>query len=178
MRWLLYRARYVSLLRQWILLQLTFIIYFPKALGGPWTVIFVKGDWKILDAHRDGSQRIYHLKRYRNCYNIYELEGYLALFCFTSFFIHSSGVERVQPKMSSIYKALAGKSKDNKSEKKQGNVKQFMNKQRTLLISSRGVNYRHRHLIQDLSGLLPHSRKEPKLDTKKDRSGNFSHATL
>ena len=70
--------------------------------------------------------------------------------------------------MSSIYKALAGKSKDNKSEKKQGNVKQFMNKQRTLLISSRGVNYRHRHLIQDLSGLLPHSRKEPKLDTKKD----------
>ncbi|CAB4253638.1 similar to Saccharomyces cerevisiae YOL077C BRX1 Nucleolar protein, constituent of 66S pre-ribosomal particles [Maudiozyma barnettii] len=67
--------------------------------------------------------------------------------------------------MSSIYKALAGKTSD-KTEK--NNEKQFMNKQRTLLISSRGVNFRHRHLIQDLNSLLPHSRKEPKLDTKKD----------
>lgn len=71
--------------------------------------------------------------------------------------------------MSSIHKALAGKSKNAQSGKKQApNEKQFMNKQRVLLISSRGVNYRHRHLIQDLFSLLPHSRKEPKLDTKKD----------
>ncbi|CCK72458.1 ribosome biogenesis protein BRX1 KNAG_0K00930 [Huiozyma naganishii CBS 8797] len=69
--------------------------------------------------------------------------------------------------MSSIYKALAGKSKNDDKSKK-GNEKQFMNKQRTLLISSRGVNFRHRHLVQDLNSLLPHSRKEPKLDTKKD----------
>ncbi|QLL34370.1 hypothetical protein HG536_0G02310 [Torulaspora globosa] len=71
--------------------------------------------------------------------------------------------------MSSIYKALAGKDKRSQSDKKiVRNEKQFMNKQRTLLISSRGVNFRHRHLIQDLYSLLPHSRKEPKLDTKKD----------
>lgn len=71
--------------------------------------------------------------------------------------------------MSSIYKALSGKGKNSQSGKKQEpNEKQFMNKQRTLLISSRGVNFRHRHLIQDLYSLLPHSRKEPKLDTKKD----------
>lgn len=71
--------------------------------------------------------------------------------------------------MSSIYKALAGKDKKSQSDKKiVRNEKQFMNKQRTLLISSRGVNFRHRHLIQDLYSLLPHSRKEPKLDTKKD----------
>lgn len=71
--------------------------------------------------------------------------------------------------MSSIYKALAGKDKKSQSDKKIArNEKQFMNKQRTLLISSRGVNFRHRHLIQDLYSLLPHSRKEPKLDTKKD----------
>lgn len=68
--------------------------------------------------------------------------------------------------MSSIYKALSGKSETRKE--KTHNEKQFMNKQRTLLISSRGVNFRHRHLIQDLNSLLPHSRKEPKLDTKKD----------
>ncbi|CAL9729569.1 ribosome biogenesis protein Brx1p [Monosporozyma unispora] len=69
--------------------------------------------------------------------------------------------------MSSIFKALSGKDKTSQREKKQ-NEKQFMNKQRTLLISSRGVNFRHRHLIQDLDSLLPHARKEPKLDTKKD----------
>lgn len=69
--------------------------------------------------------------------------------------------------MSSIYKALAGNDNRSKREKNH-NEKQFMNKQRTLLISSRGVTFRHRHLIQDLSSLLPHSRKEPKLDTKKD----------
>ncbi|EDO16308.1 hypothetical protein Kpol_1053p46 [Vanderwaltozyma polyspora DSM 70294] len=70
--------------------------------------------------------------------------------------------------MSSIYKALSGKDKKGSKETKQHNEKQFMNKQRTLLISSRGVNFRHRHLIQDLFSLLPHSKKEPKLDTKKD----------
>lgn len=71
--------------------------------------------------------------------------------------------------MSSIYKALTTTSKEKRSNnKKNDSDKKFINKQRTLLISSRGVNFRHRHLIQDLSSLLPHSRKEPKLDTKKD----------
>ncbi|CCE61167.1 hypothetical protein TPHA_0A00820 [Tetrapisispora phaffii CBS 4417] len=70
--------------------------------------------------------------------------------------------------MSSIYKALSGNKNKNATEKKGAFDKHFMNKQRTLLISSRGVNFRHRHLIQDLNALLPHSRKEPKLDTKKD----------
>ncbi|CEP64241.1 ribosome biogenesis protein BRX1 LALA0_S10e05710g [Lachancea lanzarotensis] len=68
--------------------------------------------------------------------------------------------------MSSIHKVLAGK-KSGKSSSKEENIS-HMNKQRTLLISSRGVTYRHRHLIQDLHSLLPQSRKEPKLDTKKD----------
>lgn len=70
--------------------------------------------------------------------------------------------------MSSIYKSLVKTDKKKESKTDGGNGKLYMNKQRTLLISSRGVNYRHRHLIQDLNSLLPHSRKEPKLDTKKD----------
>ncbi|KAL6944707.1 Ribosome biogenesis protein brx1 [Hanseniaspora osmophila] len=74
--------------------------------------------------------------------------------------------------MSSIYKALTGtKSKKNaessSNSKSQVTEKKWMNKQRTLLISSRGVTYRHRHLISDLNSLLPHSRKEPKIDSKK-----------
>lgn len=39
-------------------------------------------------------------------------------------------------------------------------------KQRVLILSSRGVTYRHRHLLNDLYALLPHSRKDAKLDTK------------
>ncbi|KAJ1570023.1 Ribosome biogenesis protein brx1 [Nowakowskiella sp. JEL0078] len=42
-------------------------------------------------------------------------------------------------------------------------------KQRLLLLSSRGVSYRHRHLLQDFNALLPHSKKDTKLDDK----GNF-----
>ncbi|KAI8384283.1 Brix domain-containing protein [Radiomyces spectabilis] len=41
-----------------------------------------------------------------------------------------------------------------------------INKQRVLLLSSRGITYRHRHLLTDLEGVLPHAKKDAKLDTK------------
>jgi ribosome biogenesis protein BRX1 len=72
--------------------------------------------------------------------------------------------------MSAIYKALRqpsnGKIEKNDS-KPNSNVNKRVNRQRVLLISSRGITFRHRHLISDLQALLPHARKEPKLDTKK-----------
>lgn len=68
--------------------------------------------------------------------------------------------------MSFIHKALSREEPERGREN--GGEKRAMNRQRVLLISSRGVNYRHRHLLQDLASLLPHARKEPKLDTKKD----------
>ncbi|KAI8825285.1 Brix domain-containing protein [Fimicolochytrium jonesii] len=40
------------------------------------------------------------------------------------------------------------------------------NKQRVLLLSSRGITHRHRHLLTDLHALLPHSKKDAKLDNK------------
>ncbi|KAJ9058892.1 Ribosome biogenesis protein brx1 [Entomophthora muscae] len=39
-------------------------------------------------------------------------------------------------------------------------------KQRVLLLSSRGILSRQRHLMQDLASLLPHCKKDAKLDTK------------
>lgn len=71
--------------------------------------------------------------------------------------------------MSAIYKALrqpkhASVKNSDSSDKVE---KKRINKQRVLLISSRGITFRHRHLISDLQALLPHARKEPKLDTKK-----------
>ncbi|PRT53609.1 Ribosome biogenesis protein BRX1 [Wickerhamiella sorbophila] len=62
--------------------------------------------------------------------------------------------------MSAIYKTLTKDSEQSKSKS------EFKNRQRVLLITSRGVTFRHRHLVSDLSQLLPHVRKEPKFDTK------------
>lgn len=65
--------------------------------------------------------------------------------------------------MAAVYKALSntGSTKDSESIK---GAKEL--RQRVLLLTSRGVTFRHRHLLQDLAALLPHSRKESKLDTK------------
>lgn len=65
--------------------------------------------------------------------------------------------------MSAIYKALQSKLSKDTSEKTK-----HINRQRVLVISSRGVTYRHRHLINDLTALMPHARKEPKFDSKKN----------
>ncbi|KAF7323122.1 Ribosome biogenesis protein BRX1 [Mycena chlorophos] len=40
------------------------------------------------------------------------------------------------------------------------------NKQRVLLLSSRGITHRMRHLMNDLEVLLPHVKKDSKLDSK------------
>ncbi|KAK5081079.1 Ribosome biogenesis protein brx1 [Exophiala xenobiotica] len=45
---------------------------------------------------------------------------------------------------------------------------------RILMLTSRGVSFRHRHLLNDLSSLLPHSYQDTKLDTKS--SNNYNSA--
>ena len=63
--------------------------------------------------------------------------------------------------MSAVYKALSKPSNPPSSTTPKPRTKQ-----RVLILSSRGVTYRHRHLLNDLYSLLPHSRKDAKLDTK------------
>ncbi|KAI1004327.1 Ribosome biogenesis protein [Podosphaera aphanis] len=65
--------------------------------------------------------------------------------------------------MPSIYKTLS-KTESPKKDAPANGIKK--NKQRVLILSSRGITYRHRHLLNDLASLLPHSRKDAKLDTK------------
>jgi hypothetical protein len=60
--------------------------------------------------------------------------------------------------MSSLFKAVTTPSAE-KADKPAP-------KSRVLVLSSRGVTYRHRHLLNDLVAMLPHSRKDAKLDTK------------
>lgn len=65
--------------------------------------------------------------------------------------------------MASVYKSLS-KANGDKAEGSGAPVRK--NRQRVLILSSRGVTYRHRHLLNDLASLLPHSRKDTKFDSK------------
>jgi ribosome biogenesis protein BRX1 len=44
----------------------------------------------------------------------------------------------------------------------------YRNKQRVLVITSRGITARYRHLLEDLKKMIPHHKKDNKLDTKGD----------
>ncbi|KAJ2967589.1 hypothetical protein NQ176_g9590 [Zarea fungicola] len=65
--------------------------------------------------------------------------------------------------MAAVYKSLA-KSTAQKQDAPSAGPKK--NKQRVLILSSRGVTYRHRHLLNDIASMLPHSRKDAKFDSK------------
>ena len=49
---------------------------------------------------------------------------------------------------------------------KKHTVVRYTNKQRVLVFSSRGITTRYRHFMQDLRTLLPHHKKDVKLDSK------------
>ncbi|KAI4746036.1 ribosome biogenesis protein-like protein Brx1 [Aureobasidium sp. EXF-12298] len=66
--------------------------------------------------------------------------------------------------MASVYKSLS--KSDTPASKEDALATGPKNRQRVLILSSRGITYRHRHLLNDLYSLLPHSRKDAKLDTK------------
>ena len=67
--------------------------------------------------------------------------------------------------MATVYKSLS-KSSTPKAATKSNGTTSPKTRQRVLILSSRGSTYRHRHLLNDLYSLLPHSRKDAKLDTK------------
>ncbi|KAI1104460.1 Brix-domain-containing protein [Jackrogersella minutella] len=66
--------------------------------------------------------------------------------------------------MAAVYKSLSKGSNGHKAEAPANGVRK--NKQRVLILSSRGVTYRHRHLLNDLAAMLPHGRKDAKFDSK------------
>ncbi|KAI0010614.1 Brix-domain-containing protein [Xylariaceae sp. FL0662B] len=66
--------------------------------------------------------------------------------------------------MAAVYKSLSKGASGHKAEAPANGVRK--NKQRILILSSRGVTYRHRHLLNDLAAMLPHGRKDAKFDSK------------
>jgi ribosome biogenesis protein BRX1 len=51
---------------------------------------------------------------------------------------------------------------------KKAGLNVYSNKQRVLILSSRGITARYRHLMEDLKKLIPHHKKDNKLDAKGD----------
>lgn len=43
---------------------------------------------------------------------------------------------------------------------------EWTNRERVLVLSSRGVSYRDRHLMNDLKTMMPHSKGDSKIDKK------------
>ncbi|KAI1348563.1 ribosome biogenesis protein BRX1 [Xylaria sp. FL0043] len=68
--------------------------------------------------------------------------------------------------MAAVYKALSKSANDKDDAQTNGTVKP-RNKQRVLILTSRGVTYRHRHLLKDLASMMPHGRVDAKYDQKK-----------
>ncbi|KAI0441493.1 ribosome biogenesis protein BRX1 [Xylaria telfairii] len=71
--------------------------------------------------------------------------------------------------MAAVYKALSKSAADSKanSAPTANDAAAKRNKQRVLILSSRGVTYRHRHLLKDLASMMPHGRIDAKYDQKK-----------
>ncbi|KAL6074910.1 Ribosome biogenesis protein brx1 [Balamuthia mandrillaris] len=65
-------------------------------------------------------------------------------------------------------KSKQAKAKSKKSKEPQRTLEPFKNKQKVLVLSSRGVTSRERHLMNDVRRLLAHSKKEAKLEAKND----------
>jgi len=62
--------------------------------------------------------------------------------------------------------AAAGRKRDaGGEERKDGEKGGFKNKQRLLVIASRGITHRFRHLMNDVMKLLPHSTKDAKVSS-------------
>lgn len=88
--------------------------------------------------------------------------------------------------MASVYKSISKQKANGQANGDDAASKRPRNRQKVLMLTSRGVTYRcalppsptpspppltlpdhsHRHLLADLHALLPHSRKDAKLDTK------------
>ncbi|KAH8157212.1 hypothetical protein CIB48_g11036 [Xylaria polymorpha] len=71
--------------------------------------------------------------------------------------------------MAAVYKALSKSAGDSKADAAPtaNGAAAKRNKQRVLILSSRGVTYRHRHLLKDLASMMPHGRVDAKYDQKK-----------
>ena len=91
---------------------------------------------------------------------------------------HHPAVARASNAASASASASASSSVDADDQKSLAAIRRpadrsaWSNRQRTLVFSSRGISFRVRHLLNDLRVLMPHSKKDAKMD-RKDRIGEI-----
>ncbi|CAI7801180.1 unnamed protein product [Closterium sp. NIES-53] len=73
---------------------------------------------------------------------------------------------------------LQGKAAGSLAGALQGREVVGFKKEKVLVLSSRGIVYRYRHLMEDITTLLPHSKKEPKVDVARGRQLNEALSEL
>lgn len=93
--------------------------------------------------------------------------------------MHERIVEGIEPEASSAASASSSSSsgveKGSKKSKQAApssssslpGMPKYKNKNKVLVLSSRGVTSQQRHLVEDVRSLIPHSKKDTKLDSKK-----------
>ncbi|KAF6155797.1 hypothetical protein GIB67_039128 [Kingdonia uniflora] len=64
--------------------------------------------------------------------------------------------------------------KDKGGEEKQSDGPVFRNKEKVLITCSRRIIYRYRHLMLNVVSLLPHSKKDNKVESKESKGGNLN----
>jgi len=90
--------------------------------------------------------------------------------------LDAEGEEEEQPKVNSskVTKKNSSKAVDDDQGEERPTLAMskssglYTNKQRVLILSSRGITARYRHLLEDLKQLIPHHKKDNKLDAKGD----------
>lgn len=80
----------------------------------------------------------------------------------------SSAAAAAKPAASKSSASAAAPASKLQRKEEARDVSRYINKQRTLVLSSRGITHRDRHLLSDLRDLLPHSKKDVKFDAKDD----------
>lgn len=85
--------------------------------------------------------------------------------------------QKIKKEVSSFYKDEIDEPEviDNKKPSQKESSTSWINKQRTLVVASRGVSHQARHLVNDVISLLPHSKKECKIEKNvaKDELGEI-----
>ncbi|GMH12025.1 hypothetical protein Nepgr_013866 [Nepenthes gracilis] len=64
--------------------------------------------------------------------------------------------------------------KDKVSESASGSPRAFRNKEKVLLTCSRRINFRYRHLMLNMVSLLPHCKKDNKVESKTSKGGTLN----
>lgn len=72
----------------------------------------------------------------------------------SKFYKHEDGIDLIEPVETNTEIPQTGKIQESK----------WINKQRTLVVASRGVSHQERYLVNDILGLLPHAKKECKIE--------------